>query len=60
MKTVGGIDEDAEAGTNTLEGTDDDAAADEVEQEIAADDAEEAEAVGATRATTDEAGETKS
>jgi len=61
MKTVGGIDEDAEAVRNTIESTgDDDAAADEVEQEIAADDAEAAEAVGATPAATDEAGETKS
>ena len=61
MKQVGGIDEDAEAVGNTLESTDDEtAAADAVEREIAADDAEAAEAVGATPATTDEAGETKS
>ncbi len=61
MKTVGGIDEAAEAVGNTLDGTDDDAAAaDEVEREIVADDAEAAEAVGATPAATDEAGETKS
>ena len=60
MKTVGGIDEDAEPVSNTIESTADDAAADEVEQEIVADDTEAAEAVGAASAPTEEPGETKS
>ena len=61
MKSVGGIDEDPEAISTTIESTGDEAAtADAVEQVIVADDAEAAEAVGASAAPTEEAGETRS
>ncbi len=65
MKTVGGIDEDADQVNNATERATDQAAdgdavaADEVEREIVADDNEAAEAVGATSAPADEPGETK-